>query len=193
MRTTSIEARQTRFMIDPVTDPTQPPSQYGQVYKLFLQHPSFSIINVFQIEKLTDFNMTTVSTDTVYRILVKSGQCINNDRETVSNKCFHRHQRNFRFESRQTPASKKLSCSVFAGTHRRDHIKPVLARLHWLPMRARLTFKIVTVVVKIRRSNEPSYLADMVEEFRLQRTLRSSFHLLFKEPTFQAVTRRRSF
>ena len=33
---------------------------------------------------------------------------------------------------------------VAAGTHRRDHIRPVFARLHWLPIRARDAIKSTT-------------------------------------------------
>ena len=31
----------------------------------------------------------------------------------------------------------------------RDHMMPVLAKLHWLPIRARISFKIATTVFKV--------------------------------------------
>ena len=82
---------------------------------------------------------------------------------------------------------------VVAGTRRRDHITPVLAQLHWLPVKARVIFKIATMVFKIRRTHQPSYLAEMIEEHKPQRSLRSSSQLLLKEPTYRTVTSRRSF
>ena len=38
---------------------------------------------------------------------------------------------------------------VVIDTRRRDHITPVLADLHWLPVRARITFKICTLVYNV--------------------------------------------
>ena len=37
---------------------------------------------------------------------------------------------------------------VVSGTRRSDHITPVLARLHWLPIAARITFKIALLTFK---------------------------------------------
>ena len=82
---------------------------------------------------------------------------------------------------------------VVAGTRRRDHITPVLAQLHWLPVKARVIFKIATMVFKIRRTHQPSYLAEMMEEHKPQRLLRSLSQLLLKELTYRTVTSRRSF
>ena len=58
---------------------------------------------------------------------------------------------------------------VVAGTHWCDHIKPVFATLHWLPIKARVTFKNATMVFKIRQTHQTSYLsylADMIEEYQ---------------------------
>ena len=86
-----------------------------------------------------------------------------------------------------------------------QHRKPVRAQLHRLPIRTRVTFKIATMVfkkesfksatmvLKIRRNHQPSYFADLIEEYKPQQTLRSSSQLLLKERTFQTVTDCRSF
>ena len=50
---------------------------------------------------------------------------------------------------------------VVTGTRRRDQITPVLANLHWLPVRARITFKICTLVYKVQVTQQPIYLADL--------------------------------
>ena len=39
--------------------------------------------------------------------------------------------------------------------NRRDHIKTVLAQLHWLHIRARVTFKLATMVFTIRPTHQP--------------------------------------
>ena len=56
----------------------------------------------------------------------------------------------------------------------RDHMMSVLAKLHWLPIRARVSFKIATTVFKVRQTEQPSYLAELIEDAVPSRTLRSS-------------------
>ena len=82
---------------------------------------------------------------------------------------------------------------VVTGTRRRDHITPVLAELHWLPVRARITFKIATHVSKIKLTRQPSYLADLIMNYKPLRKLRSASRLLLPEPVFVAETARRFF
>ena len=68
-------------------------------------------------------------------------------------------------EYRETSASTELSCSVVADTHECHHIKPVLAQLHWLPIRHSRS----PVVVNIRRTHQPSHLSDMIKEYKRSR------------------------
>ena len=42
---------------------------------------------------------------------------------------------------------------VVIGARRRDHIKPVLKELHWLTVRAKISFKIATLVHNARTSH----------------------------------------
>ena len=48
---------------------------------------------------------------------------------------------------------------VVTGTRSRDHISPVVADLHWLPISARITYTITTLVFKISEVKQPIYLA----------------------------------
>ena len=57
---------------------------------------------------------------------------------------------------------------------KRDHTKPTLKRLHWLPVRQRVTYKIDTLIYNIRRSREPDYLYSFLEEYTLTWHLRST-------------------
>ena len=82
---------------------------------------------------------------------------------------------------------------VVVGSHVGNYIKPVLVQLHWLPIRARVTFNIAILVFKIRRTYQPCYLSNMIEECKMQRTLRFSFQLLLYEPTFRTATGRRTW
>ena len=49
---------------------------------------------------------------------------------------------------------------LLTGTRRRDHISPVLSRLHWLPVKQRVVFKLAIIVFQSLRGETPSYLAD---------------------------------
>ena len=56
----------------------------------------------------------------------------------------------------------------------RDHMMPVLAKLHWLLIRVRVSFNIATMVFKVRQTGHTSYLAKLIEDAVLSRRLRSS-------------------
>lgn len=64
---------------------------------------------------------------------------------------------------------------------RREHITPVLRSLHWLPLRARLEYKIVLMVFKCLHEYAPQYLADCLKVYQPTRSLRSSAMGLCKE------------
>ena len=82
---------------------------------------------------------------------------------------------------------------VVTGTRRRDHITSVLADLHWLPVRARITFKIFTLVYKVRVTQQPTYLADLICDYTPARSLRPTSQRLLVEPPTRTVMGRRSF
>ena len=42
------------------------------------------------------------------------------------------------------------------------HITPLLAELHWLPMRARIHCKILLITCKILHGHAPKYLSDLI-------------------------------
>jgi len=52
------------------------------------------------------------------------------------------------------------ACLV-SGAHRHDHITPVLAGLHWLPVRQRIIYKTAVLVWKCLHDAAPHYLADL--------------------------------
>ena len=76
-----------------------------------------------------------------------------------------------RLQSVQNAAARLVT-----DVRRFDHISPVLRRLHWLPVRQRVQFKVAALVHRSLSSNAPGYLADdchLVAETR-KRQLRSS-------------------
>ena len=79
------------------------------------------------------------------------------------------------------------------GTRRRDHISPVLADLHWLPVSTRITYKIATLVYKIREVKQPMYLAELIEDYKPLRGLYSTSTQLLKEACMKTTTGQISF
>ena len=62
---------------------------------------------------------------------------------------------------------------VLTRTGRRDHVSPVLASLHWLPVKFRIEFKILLRTYKVLNNQAPSYLTELIVPYHPARTLRS--------------------
>ena len=82
---------------------------------------------------------------------------------------------------------------VVTETRRRDHITPVLVELHWLPVQARITFKVATMVYKIRETRQPTYLSELIADYIPSRILRSFSANRFAFHTCHSSTGARSF
>ena len=59
-------------------------------------------------------------------------------------------------------------------TYSRSHMTPVLVKLQWLHIQARVSFKIDIWVFKIRQTKQPSCLTELVDDAGPSSTLRSS-------------------
>ena len=55
-----------------------------------------------------------------------------------------------------------------------DHIKPILQSLHWLPIRARIQYKICTTCFNTITGSRPQYLSELLHPYTPSRELRSS-------------------
>ena len=53
---------------------------------------------------------------------------------------------------------------VVTELRRRDHITPALKEMHWLPIRARISFKVATVVYRLRERRQQQYLVDLISD-----------------------------
>jgi len=63
---------------------------------------------------------------------------------------------------------------IITGTKRTEHITPVLARLHWLPIAARIEYKVALTTYKVVTTQQPGYLNDLITFHTSARQLRSS-------------------
>ena len=68
---------------------------------------------------------------------------------------------------------------LVTGTHRREHITPMLFALHWLPIRQRIQFKLLLLVYRCTHQLAPAYLMDLVVPYVPARSLRSAEQNLF--------------
>ncbi|XP_022796953.1 uncharacterized protein LOC111335335 [Stylophora pistillata] len=67
---------------------------------------------------------------------------------------------------------------LIVGARRSDHMTPILRDLHWLPIPARLEFKILLLTYKCLHNQGPSYLRELLKFPNPSRILRSSMQSL---------------
>ena len=58
-----------------------------------------------------------------------------------------------------------------------DHITPILHELHWLPVKYRIIYKILLLTYKCLHGMGPTYLQELLKEYKPVRNLRSSGQL----------------
>ena len=63
---------------------------------------------------------------------------------------------------------------VVTNSRKGDHITPILVDLHWLPIAARINYKIALLTFKSLVSRQPSYLCELFDVHQPTRSLRSS-------------------
>ncbi len=66
-----------------------------------------------------------------------------------------------------------VAARLLTGSHKFDHISPILTSLHWLPVKQRIEFKILVFVFKALHGLAPAYLSDLVRCHNPFRALRS--------------------
>ncbi|XP_072041204.1 uncharacterized protein [Amphiura filiformis] len=68
-----------------------------------------------------------------------------------------------------------MAARIITYTKKSDHITPVLADLHWLPVKQRVSFKVCLILFKCMHGQAPLYLSDLVDAFTPDRAgLRST-------------------
>jgi hypothetical protein len=70
--------------------------------------------------------------------------------------------------------AQNTAARLLSRVKRREHITPVLKRLHWLPVEKRIVFKVLVLVYKsLHRDCFPVYMKDLVQKYKPSRALRS--------------------
>ena len=63
---------------------------------------------------------------------------------------------------------------IIAKSGRRSHMTPILKSLHWLPIKQRITFKVLLYTFKSLLLQCPTYISNLVERYMPARPLRSA-------------------
>ena len=79
-----------------------------------------------------------------------------------------------------------IAAWMITGTRSTDHITPILKNLPWLPVEARINFKILLITYKILNGQSTSYLEPIIQEYHSLRTLRSSTRSLLCIPSIKS-------
>ncbi|XDV16949.1 hypothetical protein PO909_016432 [Leuciscus waleckii] len=74
---------------------------------------------------------------------------------------------------RQLQLIQNAAARILSRTRKYEHITPVLRSLHWLPVRFRIRVKVLLLVYKSFNGLGPQYIADMLTEYKPNRSLRS--------------------
>ncbi len=82
----------------------------------------------------------------------------------------------------QLQAVQKAMARLLTGSKMRDHISLVLSSIHWLPVKFRVSLKIILFVYKALFGRAPSYISELLVPYCPARTLRSSSYLLLTVP-----------
>lgn len=75
-----------------------------------------------------------------------------------------------------------LSCLKIVQNAAAEHITPILATLHWLPVGYRIDFKIRMFVFKVINGFAPSYIKELLPSYDTVRDLRLSDQRLLSVP-----------
>ena len=66
---------------------------------------------------------------------------------------------------------------------KRHHLSPLLIDLHWLPIKARIDYKVALLCFKCLNNNAPAYIKDLIVPYTPARMLRSSSSNLLSTPS----------
>ena len=78
------------------------------------------------------------------------------------------------FELRRLQLVQNSLCRVVTHSSKFSHITPQLKKLHWLPVRYRVQFKICFITYKILTQGQPVYLRDLIHPYTSFRNTRRS-------------------
>ena len=76
------------------------------------------------------------------------------------------------FELRRLQLVQNSLCRVVTRSSKYSHITPQLKKLHWLPIKYRIQFKIGLITYKILNQGQPVYLRELIHPYTSSRNTR---------------------
>ena len=76
--------------------------------------------------------------------------------------------------SSQIQRVQNASAKLVTKSKKYDHVTPLLAKLHWLPIKNRIIFKLLLLTYKALNDKGPTYLKDLFTFYKPSLNLRSS-------------------
>ena len=98
--------------------------------------------------------------------------------------CFQRLEEIFRRDKDLTKLQRILNSAarLVSRSKKQNHITPILAELHWLPIKARIQYKIILLTFNAVHGFAPHYISELVSPYKPTRSLRSSTQQLLQVP-----------
>ena len=78
------------------------------------------------------------------------------------------------FELRRLQLVQNSLCRAVTHSSKYSHITPQLKKLHWLPVKYRIQFKISLITYKILKQGQPVYLRELIHPYTSSRNTRQS-------------------
>ncbi len=89
----------------------------------------------------------------------------------------------------QVKHDKEKAARIVVKTRRRDSITPVLQKLHWLPVKKRIIFKLLILTFKALNGQAPLYISELLSAYSPgHRSLRSHSCGLLQLPRKNWIT-----
>ncbi|XP_033631811.1 uncharacterized protein LOC117293560 [Asterias rubens] len=81
-----------------------------------------------------------------------------------------------------------LAARLIARSKKQNHITPILQELHWLPVNARIQYKVLLLTFNAVHGLSPHYISELITPYTPTRSLRSSSQLLLQVPPYRTKT-----
>ncbi len=123
-------------------------------------------------------------------VLLVSGSCISLMASWIhkctalywKRRCYHHSVPLVVVQHDNDPMVQNAAARLLTGAKKHDHITPILASLHWLPVSFRIQFKIVLIVFKALNGQAPSYISDLISFKSTSKPLRSANKVILCVP-----------
>ncbi len=89
----------------------------------------------------------------------------------------------------QRPIVQNAAARVLTRSRKYDHITPILQSLHWLPIKYRISYKILLLAYKALNGLAPAYLTSLLSRYNPSRSLRSQNSGLLVVPRIAKSTK----